>query len=502
MSIDNNVVSPSTVKSLERELQEANARIATLADSTGNLLWMCDASGERNFFNQKWLQFTGRSLAEELCQGWLNNVFPPHIPRVKETFKRAFFTLQNYRIEYRLKAADGRYRTVLESGSAQFTQDGTFAGYIGWCADIEQTRMTQHGIATIYEATADTYAGTNDNSPIGIWKLDRKLTIVKVNPAAIVQLGVQPGSLEGKNFTQVVSSAFETALHEVLASGKKIHLRNQQLLVQSSTERLVFWDVDVWPLTNEHEQVIGAGVATTDVTERRRIEQQKEDFVATLVHDLKTPLIGADCTLHVLINGGLGQVDSDQLHALKILKNSNRQLLSVVQNLIEVYKFESGVPGLNFEAISSFELIASTILEFSMLANEKGITLTPRLPQGLGNIMADRFALRRLFQNLLDNAIKFTPSSGRIDVTASEERDAVNICVRDTGIGITSEEEAQLFKRFSQGSRGKTLAPGTGLGLYLCKQIVEAHGGTLTFSSQQDEGTTFCVRLPRSGSET
>ena len=114
--------------------------------------------------------------------------------------------------------------------------------------------------------------------------------------------------------------------------------------------------------------------------------------------------------------------------------------------------------------------------------------------------MADRFALRRVFQNLLDNAIKFTPQGGKVEVVAKEEGDAFHISVCDTGIGIPPEEEERLFKRFSQGKKGKAHSAGIGLGLYLCKQIVDAHRGTLTFTSGEQNGTTFSITIPKGGS--
>jgi signal transduction histidine kinase len=166
----------------------------------------------------------------------------------------------------------------------------------------------------------------------------------------------------------------------------------------------------------------------------------------------------------------------------------------MVQNLIEVYRFENGKPTLTLELVALDQIASPTVNELAVLAADKGIQLIQNIPENLGGIAVDRQSIRRVLQNLLDNAIKFSDRGGAVQIIAEEEVHAITIHVKDTGIGIPADEQGSIFERFVQGKR-RTV--GSGLGLYLCKQIVTAHKGTITCSSIEGRGTTFSVRLPR-----
>jgi len=475
-------------------LQAAEMRIATLADVNPSLVWLSGPDGERAFFNQRWLTFTGSTIEKQRGDGWLQSVFPTHVARVKSALSNAKKGQSNYHLEYHFKGTDGRYHTMLETGAAQFTPDGTFAGFVGWCTDLGETRLTQHNLGAV--SLRPEPSSTHDNSPIGIWKLDEKLAVLKANSAVGAQLGLPVETIIGTRFLEIVPAVSGKALMEVIHTGNPLRIKNQQIIVHGPGEdRESFWDLDAWTITDAAGCVIGVGVSTIEVTERKKVEQQREDFVATLVHDLKTPLIGADRALQAMLNGAVGSVDHQQSHILGLLRNSNKDLLAMIQNVIEVYRFESGNAKFTFESVSLTELALKTIEELAFLANEKGLILNHNLSI-LGRVSADRAAICRLFQNLLGNAIKFTPRGGTITVSAEQDSGGVSIFFRDSGVGIPEQEQKHLFKRFSQGESGKRYATGSGLGLYLCKQIVDAHRGTLDVVSTKNIGTTFSVGFP------
>jgi signal transduction histidine kinase len=198
-----------------------------------------------------------------------------------------------------------------------------------------------------------------------------------------------------------------------------------------------------------------------------------------------------------MVNGALGNLDAGQTEVLTMLRRSNHQLLTMIQNLIEVYRYEAGQPSLGFEELDLFELIRVSMRELQALAEHRGIQLIEALPRTTGLISADRLAIRRVFLNLLDNALKFTARGGSIRISSDQDDESYTIHVRDTGIGISEGDLVGLFQRFWQGETGKRYAPGTGLGLYLCKQIVTAHNGLISVASQENQGTTFSVLLPQ-----
>jgi len=229
---------------------------------------------------------------------------------------------------------------------------------------------------------------------------------------------------------------------------------------------------------------------------RLAILEQHEEFMATLTHDLKNPLIGANRILELMAESALGVVSDQQSDILLQMRDSNKLLLSMIQNLIEVYRFERDVNDVQIEQISLLTVMENCINEIAPIAKNREITVKTDFSANIRNVLADRTALRRVVQNLLDNALKFTPNGGNIILSACNENGNVSFAVQDTGPGIPADEQPRLFERYSQGRVGRKYTPGTGLGLYLCKKLVDAHSGNIVCSSEEGTGTRFTVKLP------
>ena len=223
---------------------------------------------------------------------------------------------------------------------------------------------------------------------------------------------------------------------------------------------------------------------------------QREDFVSRLTHDLRTPLVAADRMLILIAQGALGEISADLLEAINTMERSNRNLLELVNTLLEVYRYEAERKRFNFSKVGLPPLVAEVIQELRPLAQAKELTLNFEVEAEADKIRVkgDRLELRRLITNIIGNAIKFT-DSGSVDVRLAQvdSTDWWTFSVQDTGPGIAPEEQQWLFDRFCTGShRGS----GSGLGLHLSRQIVEAHGGTIKLQSEVGKGSLFIVRLP------
>lgn len=479
-----------------QELIKANARLLSLANTLSPLSWISDETGERILFNDKWLKFTGRSLEQEIGKKWTESVHPQDLKKFWSIYTSAIKERKAYHVEYRLKTSDGQFRLIWESGAPQFRADGAFNGMLGSCADISHTLFTKEQMPVTMEAFG--VSTTLDHVPIGVWKLDPNLVITKANPAVATLFSVTPEHLVGRTFTNIVSSIPDNTFTRVLKHGEQIKLENHPVtLMLDEKRRKVFLDFAAWPLRDKANNVVGVCVSTTEVTERLLADQQRDDFVATLVHDLKTPLIGADQALETMLRGNLGPVDANQSELLSMLKRSNQHLLTMVHNLIEAYRYDAGEARMSVEEFNLFDLINDCIEELKPWAKHNHIVMRAVFSSGNGVMVGDRLSIRRVILNLLDNALKFTQKDGVVEVTAEEEDGKIIFRVSDTGIGIPQSEFGQLFLRYWQGNSAKQFAPGTGLGLYLCKQIVTAHGGTISVSSQSGEGTTFSVVMPK-----
>ncbi|MDZ4837687.1 MAG: PAS domain S-box protein [Candidatus Melainabacteria bacterium] len=242
-----------------------------------------------------------------------------------------------------------------------------------------------------------------------------------------------------------------------------------------------------------------------DVTEQKESESrqrlmavmhEREDFMATLTHDMKNPLIGANRLLELFVSGRLGELTAHQHELLSTLMLSNSEVLSLIHNLMDVYRLDKEPHSLSLAMVDLTSLISIAVSKMKHFAELRGIHLLSELADQEVVISADSAALERVLQNLLSNALKFTPSGGSITVRLKSADGFVVMEVEDTGPAIKLTEQSKMFKKFSQGEVGKRYVGGSGLGLYLCKQICDAHGGSIVCVSQENCGTTFKVSLP------
>ncbi|MCC5602465.1 hybrid sensor histidine kinase/response regulator [Nostoc favosum] len=226
------------------------------------------------------------------------------------------------------------------------------------------------------------------------------------------------------------------------------------------------------------------------------LSQRREDFVTRLTHDLRTPLIAADQFLKLLQRGVFGNTLSAMRESLEQMAQSNQTLLSMVDTLLEVYQYEAGGKTLDFFVVDLWELCQQVVQELMPLADVKHLTLKAVLTKGteasLVRVKGDRLELRRLLTNLVGNAIRFS-DAGSVEIRLNSTVQGVTIEVEDTGIGMNPEEQLLLFDRFRQGKHQRR---GNGLGLYLSRQIVEAHQGNISVSSTVGKGSIFTVNLP------
>ena len=243
--------------------------------------------------------------------------------------------------------------------------------------------------------------------------------------------------------------------------------------------------------------------------QKEHLARQREDFVSRLTHDLRTPLVAADRMLNLFQEGAFGDLSSEMQEVLIIMVRSNKNLLQMVNNILEVYRHDAGCKTMSFEPCQLQELVEEIVQELSPLAHDRGLELRMDFDdQAQGKVMGDCLEVRRLLTNLVGNAIKFT-DKGCITIRLAEvdkpltqgdnqTAQAVRctmIEVEDTGSGIADEEQATLFERFRQGNHKRS---GSGLGMYLSRRIVEAHNGAIAVKSEIGKGSLFTIWLPLS----
>jgi signal transduction histidine kinase len=233
--------------------------------------------------------------------------------------------------------------------------------------------------------------------------------------------------------------------------------------------------------------------------ERARILAEREDFVATLSHDLKGPLQGANRILGLMVKGDLGSLSDEQTEMLRRLSESNDTLLEMISNLLEVYRYDRDLHSISFQHTNLVNIVNRCTDEVSHLARDRAIAIKREVFDGAEDeiaIMADASSIARVVRNLLDNALKFTPRGGTVTIKVEKGEEKVRLAVCDTGPGISEEDRRYLFERFYRGANGRGYSRSTGLGLYLCKQIVHYHNGTIQCHPGDGAGSSFLLEFP------
>ena len=231
-----------------------------------------------------------------------------------------------------------------------------------------------------------------------------------------------------------------------------------------------------------------------DLTELRRLERVRRDFVANVSHELRTPLTSIKAMAETLLDGARLDESVAGRFLETIMRESDR-LVRLSSDLLDLSRVEARGP--NKEHFDLAALAAEVVLRFTAPAQKAGVGLSDRIGGPLW-VMADRDEMAQVLVNLLDNAITYTPRGGSVTVTGAETLEAVTVTVADTGMGILSHDIPRLFERFYRADKARSRASGgTGLGLSIVKHIVENHGGTVGVESEYNRGSAFTFTLPK-----
>lgn len=273
---------------------------------------------------------------------------------------------------------------------------------------------------------------------------------------------------------------------------KPVHaLNNDEVFIQGDkTSNYVADSVELKLDDNKQRYV----VIIKDITNQKELETVKEDFVATLTHDLKVPIIAETNMIELFLGESFGKISDKQRLALKNMQTSNKELLDLVQVVLDTYKIKGGKITLYKENIMLKSFIEEIIEEMTPIASKTHNKINFILDRDI-RVFADRFQLKRVIKNLIQNAISYGEPQSPIDISIGEIPKFITIKVKDHGAGISKEDINKIFNKYYSAAK-KFRKIGTGLGLYLALQILKAHNGDLKVESEEGVYTEFCLKLP------
>ena len=518
-------------KQAESALREREVQYRNLADSGTALIWTSGEDKLCNYFNQPWLNFTGRTLEQEMGNGWVEGVHPDDADRCIQIYISSFDKHEPFEMEYRLKHISGEYRWLQDMGTPNFNSEGDFVGYIGHCFDItDHKKLEAEIIAAKLKAENNEQEiilknnelmGRNkfiqtvlDQLPIGI-------ALNKIDEGTATYMNKKFEEIYGWTYDEItsISSFFEHVYPDADYRNKLM----EQIMndIQSGDPERMHWENIFVTRKDGSKRVINAVniplieqntmVSTvSDITDLHKTQNDllaakekaeesdrlKSAFLANMSHEIRTPL-------NSIIGFSELMTDPDfnaerQAEFAQMINTSGTNLLAIISDIMDLSKIEAGQIQVNKSRFIVNQLINGLQREYNFKAFEKGIELRldPNSPSIETYLESDENRIKQVLVNFVGNSIKFT-SKGFIEIGFAIFDGFVQFRVIDTGIGIPKNFHGHIFERFGQVDSSSTRKyGGNGLGLAISKSLVEMLGGKIWMESEPGKGSAFYFTIP------
>ena len=435
------------------QAEESERRFRSTADAAPVLIWTAGVDGLVDWFNQRWLDFTGRTMAAEIGTGWVDGVHPDDRERCLGSYRTNVTARRPFTMEYRLRRHDGEYRWLLDTGAPRVGPDGAVVGFVGSCADVSDQRVAVEALEAV-------------NAQLEEQQIELELTNQQL---------------------QEQTAELEMQAEELQATANALEVRTNE--------------ADAARLTAEEAR------AAADAA-----NLAKSQFLANMSHELRTPLNAIGGYVQLLELGLHGPVTDDQRGALGRVQKAQHRLLALINDVLNYAKLEGGRVEYDVQVVDLRDVVADVVPLIEPQIAAKGLAFDIELTAAPCAVWADREKLGQILVNLLSNAIKFTEprdattgAPGRVAVrlaARSETTDAVFLRVTDTGRGIPRDKQDAIFEPFVQVRTGYAQATeGTGLGLAISRDLARGMGGDLRVRSVEGEGAVFTVALRRAADD-
>jgi PAS domain S-box-containing protein len=481
-----------TIEAAVLPVSPAEEHVRLFADALPAIIFMADAAGRCTFTNQRYHSYSGQPPEALLGTGWVKTLHPDDQHAIHAQWNAAVARAEPFEADFRFGRHDGAYRWHAVRGAPVKNAAGETAAWIGVCFDVEEDRETTAVLDAVLEA-----------APIGIGFWDRRLRFRKLNARLAEINGISAEASLGKRPDELFPDL--EGLDQVLQTWRGILETGRPVLdmeirgkthAPAGEERV--WLEDFFPVRLGGE-IIGVGAVVEDITERRQAELErrerdarKDQFLATLGHELRGPLAPLRAAIDMLRLS-----EHDAAARARMLGMMDRQLdhlVRLVDDLLDLSRITQGKIQLRMETCDVRELITQAMQ--AAHANEHGSRqVSLELPDDTLVVRADPVRICQALANLLTNACKYTSDDGRIWVKVTGGPGTVRISVRDDGIGIDETMLEEIFDLFRQGYDAR--GGGLGIGLTLVRTLLTLHGGSVEARSEgRGRGAEFIVTLP------
>ena len=496
-------------KKAEEDLHKSEARYRSYIDVTEQLGWTTNADGEVVEDLPSWRKFTGQSEVEVKGWGWSKALHPDDLDHAVRVWENAVATKKRYEVEYRIRRYDGIYRHFLARGVPVFKNDRIIQEWVGTCIDITDRKLMEKSLQDTAHSLGERVKELNCLYGISNLASHKNITLEEILQGVInlippawqypditcARIVLEGREFRTKNFQETAwrqSSAIivhnkRAGMVEVCylktrpASDEGTFLKEERNLIDAIAER-------VGRIT-ERKQAEEETNRLTD--ELKRSNDDLQQFAYAASHDLQEPLLGIAGFAKLLEKRYKGRLDEKADEFIDYIIDDTKRMQLLIKDLLEYSRVSAR--GIVFRPTNCSVALERAIYNLRTAIDESGAEVTYDL---LPTVMGDEAQLSRLFQNLIGNAIKFCGQEPlKIQISADRKEDEWIFSIRDTGIGIEIEQAERIFVIF-QRLHTRAEYSGTGIGLAICKKIIESHGGRIWVESSLGKGSTFYFTIP------
>lgn len=389
----------------------------------------------------------------------------------------------------------GFFLTIIDATAAKKSQNQLLArtqevensrsALLNMLEDVEEARSSA-------EEEKNKTLAVITNLTDGVLVFDEENRLSLMNPLAEKFFGIKAKNLIGSSVLELSTFPALKPLTKILTKEIGEIFRREVLVKEDLT-----LEISTVPVLRKRKR-IGSLVILHDITREKLVERMKTEFVSLAAHQLRTPLSAIKWTLRMLLDGDLGKITEEQRDFITKTYQSNERMITLINNLLDITRIEEG-RYIYKPALSEFEPIVGFVLDSCKEeAERKKIKIEFRKPKKKSSrVMVDVGKIRLAVENLVENAIKYTQAGGKVTVSLKNAPGEIELSVKDSGVGIPKDQQERVFAKFFRGANVVRMeTEGTGLGLFITKNIVEAHGGKIWFESEENKGSTFYLTLP------
>jgi len=481
-------------KESEESLKESEKKYRRLVELAQEGIWLIDEKAMTTFVNPKMAEILGYKAEEMMGKHLFSFMNEKGIEIAKKNLERRKQGIKEQHDFEFLRKDGSKIYTSLETSSIT-DKNGKYLGALAVVADITQRRAMEIKI----KKSEERYRNMISSSPDPIIITDLNGKVIDCNQAGLDLYGFarKEDCIGISSLDFIALKDRQRALKGMNETLQKGVTKNIEYVLKKKNGREFPGEISVSVVNDDSEKPLFFMTITKDISERKRVERAKSEFTSIASHQLRTPLSIMSWYSEMLLDGKAGTIKKKQKKYIKEIYNANTNLIKLVNLLLNISRIDLGTFVVNSSRVDLVKTINRVLKDFSAQIKERKLKIEKKYKEKLFFLSTDQNIVNIVLQNVLSNAIRYTPSKGKVIISIDKKESWVLIQVSDTGYGIPESQKSQIFTRFFRAENIKDKeTSGTGLGLYIAKSVIDQIGGEIWFKSIEGNGTTFYIKIP------